>query len=163
MLCSLVFFDIMGAIINHLALNYPVQQLSVFRNLFGMIPTMILIGVWDYRSQGWQVFRIRRWKLVLIRGVVTSLAQFSFYLSLTRLEFATASTIGFATPFVVAGLSVLMLKQRVGLHCWSAVFLGFSGIVMVMRPGTDVFSWHTLLPLLAACGYGFTIVTAQMF
>ena len=60
------------------------------------------------------------------------------------------------------GLSVILLKEQVGIWRWSAVAMGFVGIILVMRPGSEVFSWYAVLPLGAAAGYALSAVTVRL-
>ena len=92
LLAAIVFFDLMGAIIKHLGEIYPVQQLSMLRNLFGLVPSLMLLYFSPVWHQAGKPILIRQWKLGLIRGVFIAVAQFCFYLSLIHMEFATAST-----------------------------------------------------------------------
>ena len=79
------------------------------------------------------------------------------------MEFATASTLAFAGPLFITALSVPILGHRVGLIRWVAVVVGFIGIVMVMRPGNDVFELVAILPVIAAFGYGLSSVLVRLF
>ena len=162
-LLAILLFDVMGAIIKHLGEHYPAQQLSMFRNLFGLIPSLLVL----YYSQNWhdagRPLAIRRWKLALVRGGFAALAQLCFYLSLIHMEFATATTLAFAGPLFVTSLSVPVLGHRVGLWRWLAVLIGFVGVVLVMRPTSDGFDWYAVLPLGAAFGYASISVTSRLF
>ncbi len=153
----------MGAIIKHLGEQYPAQQLSMFRNLFGLIPSLLVL----YYSQSWhdagRPLAIGQWKLALLRGGFVALAQLCFYLSLIHMEFAIATTMAFAGPLFVTALSVPVLGHQVGLWRWLAVLIGFVGVVLVMRPTSDSFDWYAVLPLGAAFGYAGTSVTARLF
>ncbi|WP_282607028.1 DMT family transporter [Pelagibius sp. Alg239-R121] len=162
-LMAIMLYDIMGAIIKHLSQHYPSQQLSMLRNVFGLIPTLAIL----FWSQSWvQAGRpmvIRQWKFALARGGLGAFAQISFYLALFHLEFATATTIVFAGPLFITALSIPLLGHRVGLWRWLAVLIGFTGVLLVMRPTADSFTWHAILPLCAAFGYASISVTAQLF
>ncbi len=162
-LLAIFLFDVMGAIIKHLGGRYPTQQLSMLRNLFGLVPGIVVLA-WskDWRAMGRPLI-IRQWRLALLRGGFVVLAQFCFYLSLVHLEFATASTIGFSGPLFITALSVPILGLRVGMWRWLAVGLGFLGVMLVMRPGSEVFNWYALLPLGAAVGYACISITARLF
>lgn len=163
MLMAILFYDVMGAIIKHLSQNYPSQQLSMFRNLFGLIPTLLVL----FWSRGWvqagKPIVIRQWKLALARGGLGAFAQVSFYLALFHLEFATATTILFAGPLFITALSIPLLGHRVGAWRWLAVLIGFTGVLLVMRPPSQTFSWYAVLPLCAAFGYASISVTARLF
>lgn len=162
-LMATMLYDIMGAIIKHLSQQYPTQQLSMFRNLFGLIPTLIIL----FWSQSWiqsgRPIVIRQWKLALARGGLGVFAQISFYLALFHLEFATATTIVFAGPLFITALSIPLLGHRVGLWRWLAVLIGFTGVMLVMRPTAQSFNWYAILPLCAAFGYASISVTARLF
>ena len=152
----------MAAIVKHLGDDYPAQQLAALRNLLGLVPTLIvLLTSREWHEQGKPV-RIVQWKIAFSRGLFVAVAQFCFYTSLVHLEFATASTLAFAGPMFVTALSVPLLRERVGSWRWSAVLIGFSGVVLVMRPGSDLFTPYALLPLGAALGYALSAVTVRL-
>lgn len=163
MLTSIMLYDVMGAIIKHLSQHYPTPQLAMFRNFFGLIPTLLIL----FWSQNWiqagRPVAIRQWKLALARGGLGACAQISFYLALTHMEFATATTIAFAGPLFITALSIPLLGHRIGIWRWLAVLIGFTGVMLVMRPATEDFTWHAILPLGAALGFAGTSVTAQLF
>ncbi len=162
LLAAIFLFDCMGAIIKHLGASYPPQQLSMLRNLFGFLPSLILIVASKrWHAEGRQL-SFPQWKTALARGGFITLAQYSFYLSLVHLPFATASAIAFAGPMFVTALSVPVLGHKVGAWRWLAVMVGFAGILMVVRPGAGVFSWYALLPLCAAFGYASSSVVVRL-
>lgn len=161
-LLGILLLDIMAVFIRILAETYPPQELAVFRNIFGMVPSIILLFGTAAWHQAGRPLRIRQWRLALMRGVFVTGAQFCFYLGLTKLEFATVSTLAFAGPMIVTALSVPVLGERVGLWRWAAVLTGFGGVVMVMGPGTDVFTLWAILPLGAALGYASASVAVRL-
>ena len=162
-LLAILLFDIMGAIIKFLGDRYSPQQLSVFRNLFGLVPSFLVL----WYSKSWQdagrPLAIERWKLALLRGLFVTGAQYCFYLALTKMEFATATAIAFSGPLFVSALSVPLLGLQVGLVRWVAVFAGFAGVILVMQPASDVFNWYAVLPVIAAFGYACNSVSAKLF
>ena len=161
-LLGVFLLDSMGAVIKHLGTRYPAQELSAFRNLFGMVPSiLVLVLSAEWRAAG-RPWRIGPWRLALARGLMVTAAQFCFYTAILNLEFATAVTLVFAQPLLSTGLSVILLKEQVGIWRWSAVAMGFVGIILVMRPGSEVFSWYAVLPLGAAAGYALSAVTVRL-
>ncbi len=162
-LLAILLFDIMGAIIKHLGERYPAPQMSMFRNLFGLLPT-VLILLWsrEWNDAGRPVV-MRQWKLGLIRGCFVVLAQLFYYMALTHMEFATVTTLAFAGPLFITALSIPILGHRVGLWCWLAVLIGFTGVVLVMQPNAESFTWLAILPLVAAFGYSCLSVSAKLF
>jgi len=161
-LLAMFLFDVMGAIVKFMGATYPPQQLSVFRNFFGFFPSLfVLFLAQDWHAAGRPLY-IRQWRLGLARGGFVGLSQFCLYLSYTKLEFATASTLAFSSPFFITVLSVPILKLKVGAMRWLAVVVGFVGIVLIMRPGSEVFSLYALLPVGAAVGYAAASVAVRL-
>ena len=66
------------------------------------------------------------------------------------MEFATASTLTFSSTFFIVILSIFFLGDKVGIYRWSAVIIGFIGVVMIMRPNSSIFSYYSILPILVA-------------
>ena len=97
------------------------------------------------------------------RGLSIVFAQGCFYLSIMNLEYATAATLVFATPIFLTALSVPLLGNMVGPWRWFAVLFGFLGIVIIVKPGSDIFSVYALLPVGAAFGYALSSVLVKLF
>jgi len=162
-LAGIFLLDLMGLIIKHLSGAYGAAELSAYRNLFGMVPSLTFLWLSARWQEGGRRLRIRQWPLAWLRGGFVTLAQFLFYLSLARMEFATTSTIVFSMALFITAFSVPLLGERVGGFRWAAVVVGFAGVVMVMGPGSGGASYDALLPLGAAILYALTSVTARLF
>jgi len=162
-LLAILLFDFQGVIIKFLGDRYPVQQLAGFRNVFGLIPSIIVLllsSEWHARGR---LLKIRQWRLGLLRGLFIAMAQYCFYLSITKMELATATTLAYISPVLITLLSIPILKHQVGLWRWLAVIVGFAGVVMIMGPGTTIFTPYSLLPVGAAFGYSLSTVCVRLF
>ncbi len=161
-LIAIALFDVMAAIIKFMGAAYSPQQLSMFRCFFGVFPAIALLFISrDWHRSG-RPIKMRQWPLGLLRGFFVAGAQFCYYTSLVHMEFALAATLTFAGPLFVTGLSVPILKTKVGMWRWIAVVIGFTGLIMIMQPGTDVFTFYLLLPLCAAFGYASSSVSVRL-
>ncbi|MEH6631746.1 MAG: DMT family transporter [Halopseudomonas aestusnigri] len=162
MILAVFLFDAQGAIIKHMGSRYPVQQIAFIRNVFGLVPSIIML----YLSRDWhrtgRSLSVSQWKIAMGRGLVLTVAQFCLYTSLVKLEFATASALAFAGPFFVTTLSIPILGHRVSIWQWTAVIMGFAGILMIVRPGSDLFTPWALLPVIAALAYAMSSVMVRL-
>ena len=153
----------MGIAIKYLRSDYPAAQLSVFRNLFGMIPCFIAL----YFSQDWhdngKKFIIKQWRLGLFRGVFVSVAQLCLYTSYLYIPFALVATMEYTGPMMVTLLAIPLLGEKFGWYKSLAVLSGFIGILFIMEPWSENFNIIILLPILAALGYSLARVTALNF
>jgi RarD protein len=162
-LLAILLFGLQGVIVKILGERYPVQQLAGFRNVFGLIPSLIVLVLsseWHARGR---LLKIRQWRLGLLRGLLIAMAQYCFYLSITKMELATASTLTYISPVLITLLSIPILKHEVGLWRWLAVIVGFVGVVLIMGPGTGIFTPYSLLPIGAAFGYSLSTVCVRLF
>ena len=161
-LLALFLFDLQGVIVKHLGDRYAVQQLASFRNVFGLIPSLlVLVASREWHNRG-RILWIRQWRLGLARGLSIAAAQFCFYLAITRMELATASTLTFIGPVFITLLSIPILKHRVGAWRLLAVLTGFCGVLLIMSPGSEIFTPYSLLPLGAALGYSLSTVCVRL-
>jgi drug/metabolite transporter (DMT)-like permease len=162
LLLAILLFDLQGVIIKHLGERYPVQQLASFRNLFGLIPSLLVLLLSREWHAGGRKLGIRQWRLGLVRGLFIAAAQFCFYLSITKMELATASTLTYISPVMITMLSVPILGHQVGIWRWLAVLIGFLGVLVIMAPGSEVFTPYSLLPIGAALGYSLSTVCVRL-
>jgi len=160
---AIFLFDLQGAFIKLLGQRYPVPQIMVFRNLFGLLPSiLVLVYSVAWKEQG-RPLVIGNWPLALARGFLLVVAQMSMYFSLTQLELATVTTLAFAGPVFITVLSIPMFGHRVGWIRGSAVVCGFLGVIMVMQPGAESFTLMLLLPVVAAFFYALISLTSRYF
>lgn len=161
-LLALVFFDLMGLVIKFLSPSYSAAELSVYRNIFGTIPAVIALWSSPAWHRGGRRIKVRQWVLICSRGLIVTFAQFMFYLSLGRIAFASATTISYSGALFMTGFAVILLGERVGVIRWTAVLVGFVGVLMVVGPGRETFTLDSLLPLGAAALYALVGVSARL-
>ena len=91
--------------------------------------------------------------LQIARGLIPIIAGGAVVLALRVMPLADATALMFASPLMLTALAVPLLKERVGLHRWSAVIIGFVGVLIIVRPGGGTMQWAALLPLITAFVY----------
>ena len=162
-LSGLFLLDCMGIAIKYLRADYPAAQLSVFRNLFGMIPCFIaLYFSKEWHDKGRKVV-IKRWRFGLARGLIMSFAQLCLYTSYLYLPYALVATMEYTGPMMITLLAIPLLGEKFGWYKSLAVLTGFIGIIFIMQPWSESFNLYMLLPVMAAFGYSLARVTALNF
>jgi drug/metabolite transporter (DMT)-like permease len=101
--------------------------------------------------------------LQFARGLLLALATLLFFTSLSVLPLADANAIGFAMPLFVAALAVPMLGERLEAARLTAILVGLAGALIIVRPGSDLFTPYALLPLgMAVCNALYQILTRML-
>ena len=97
-----------------------------------------------------RLLRTNKLSLQIIRPSFLIFSISSLFLGLTYLPIAEATAIGFVAPLFITALSVPILKEKVGIHRWSAVVIGFLGVIIIVRPDTEFWHIASIMPLLGA-------------
>ena len=109
------------------------------------------------------LFKVKNPVLVIGRGILLLLCTALFFTAIGYIGLAEANSIMFISPFFVVVLSIPILGEKVGLRRWSAVALGFIGILIVLRPGFQEIHWAYLLIIGVAFFFAlFTILTRTL-
>ncbi len=143
-------FSIIDMLFKFLSSGYPLYEVVFIRSAIALV---LLLLVLVPLAGGYHTLRTQVPRLHLIRSLLVLGGNITFFTGLAVLPLADAVAIGFATPLVVTILSVLILGEHVGPWRWSAVGIGFAGVLIIMQPGSGSFQWAAFLPLIGACGY----------
>ena len=165
LVCLLAYlcFDLMSVHVRILSARYSPQELSVYRNVLGVLPSILLLMYTRELSFDIKDYKIKKWKLAFGRGLLVALAQLLFYTALADLELATVSALGQTNAIFIVLIAVIFYREKVGLWRWSAVIIGFGGAVWIMQPGSNMFTWTAALPIGAAFCYAASMVTLRSF
>ena len=150
----------MDALAKFLGEGYPVLQLVFLRSLIAL---PLLLAIAWFSEAGFAGLRTRRPWVHVARAVLVALAIFTFYTALTYLPLAEVTAIAFAAPLIMTALSRPLLGEHVGWRRWSAVLVGFLGVLIVVKPGTAAFQPAALIALAAALLYALMLMTARKF
>ena len=129
--------------------NYSVFQILAIRGLFNLT---VLFG-WLFTHGGWTSLKTRQYGGHGLRIVLGLMAPLLFFLSLKKMPLADATVIFFISPFVMTALSVPLFKEKVGIHRWGAIFLGFTGVLIVMQPTSGILEIEAFMVLGASLSY----------
>nr|WP_319947239.1 DMT family transporter [uncultured Shimia sp.] len=151
-LLATFFFSLNDAMVKLLSGGYALHQIVLIRSIIALV---ILLAVVVPMNGGFGVMRTRRLGMHLLRGCCVVFANMTFFLGLSVLPLADAVAVFFISPLFITALSVVLLKETVGILRWSAVGLGMLGVLVMVRPGGDSFEPALLLPVFAAVAYAF--------
>jgi drug/metabolite transporter (DMT)-like permease len=152
-------FSLLDTIQKTLIIYYSVFQILFIKYFF----TFFLSFIESKRKKNSKFYSTTNWKLQLLRSLLSILESGCFILAFRYLSLADAHSIGALTPIVVVVLSYIFLREKISPRIWFAVFIGFIGVLIVMRPGLTVFDPASLIPLAAAFFLGlYQIVTRKV-
>ena len=157
-LTSTVFLGISDVTAKYLSGTLPSIEIAWIRFvLFAlvMVPAM-LPGTPLY------ALRTERPGFQLFRGAALLASSLLFISGLRFLPIAEASATGFVAPLFVTALSILFLRERVGLRRWLATAVGLIGVLIILRPGTSAFHPAAIFPLLSALAWAGTLIMTRM-
>ncbi len=148
-LVAIAFATSQDAIVKAMSGGYPTWETVFFRGLFAL-PVFIVWLVWA-KVPLWPL--PQHWRLVLLRSVILFSAYMAFALAIATLPLANAVAIYFTMPFFVCALSGWFLGEAVPGYRWAAIFMGFMGVLISVRPGSETFQPASVLALYSALGY----------
>lgn len=127
MLGATALFTLMSALIKGLSAEIHFIETMFFRSAFAL-PVVVAIA---FRGRGWGALRTRRFPAHGVRAFTGTMAQGCSFYALTVLPLAEQTALTYTTPLFVTLLSIPFLGEKVGIHRWSAVLLGFAGILVI--------------------------------
>jgi drug/metabolite transporter (DMT)-like permease len=157
MVASTVLFATTAALAKWLAAFYPVGEVMFFRSFSSLVVCSALV----LPLTGLSVFSTKRPRDHLARGLSQSISQTLTVLAVSMMPLAGAIAINFSAPLWAALLSVLWLKEEAGPARWTALLIGFVGVLIVTHPGSDSLQVGALFALGNAIMYGSVTVAVR--
>jgi len=143
MVLSTVMFAGVNAIVKWEVALYPVGEVAFFRSAFAFFAVCGLI----LPRTGLAVLRTNRYREHLQRGLSQFGSMTCMFLAFRALSLGSAIAISFSAPLFTTLLSILILKEKVGLHRWSALIVGFIGVLVVTHPGAGTLTMGAFFAL----------------
>ncbi len=141
MMLATSLLPVMNGLVKILSADYPTEQIIWARTASHLVFVLLLFGP----GIGWRIFRSVRLKAQIGRSLVLLCSTTCFFSGVKFMPLAEASSVSFASPFIVALLAVPLLGEKLSLVRLAAVAVGFLGVLVVVRPGSEVFNWASLL------------------
>lgn len=134
-LASALLFALLSALVRYLGESIPLGQQVFFRSAFAVVP-VVLIYAW--RQELHHALHTRRPLGHVGRGLISVAGMFLNFAALARLPLSDATAISFAAPLITVAFAAMFLGERVRIYRWSAVGVGFTGIVVMLWPYLDL-------------------------
>jgi drug/metabolite transporter (DMT)-like permease len=132
---SALIFAVMAALVRYLGAGYPVGQVVFYRSAFAIVPVVV---IYAWRRELEAAIRIGRPFGHAGRGLTAIGGMFCNFSALARLPIVDATAISFAAPLITVAMAALLLKERVRIYRWSAVVVGFLGVLVMLLPHLDL-------------------------
>ena len=151
-------FSLLDTIQKTLIIYYSVFQLLFIKYCF----TLCLSFIESRRKKNYKFYLTNNLKLQILRSFLSILESACFVLAFRYLSLADAHSIGGLTPIIVVIFSSIFLREKITPKIWLAIFMGFIGVLVIMRPGLSIFDPKSLIPLSAALFLGlYQVVTRK--
>ncbi|MBL8702246.1 MAG: DMT family transporter [Alphaproteobacteria bacterium] len=157
MLAAFVTVAIGDSLAKLLITDLPIAQFLLLRST----AVLLLLMPFFLRQGGLVVFHTRRLDLHVWRCVLNGISLVLFFIALRQLELATLFAIGFVGPLFMTAISVPLLGEKVGIHRWAAIAVGFAGALVIIRPGADGFQAVALLAVASTCLWSTSMVIVR--
>lgn len=158
MLVAVFLFGVNSATGKWLVAKYPIGEFLVLRSAM----TLLLLAPFVWRAGTAALIRAPRPGLQILRIALASAEVAMFFWAVSQMPLADTQTFYLAGPIYVTALSVLLLGERVGWRRWSAVLVGFTGVVIALRPSSASFTLPALIALGGSILYAFLMITTRM-
>ena len=139
-------FSLLDAVQKTAIIYHSVFQLLFIKYCF----VLILSFIESRRKKNFSFYKSSNIKIQILRSILSIVESGCFILSFKYLSLADVHSIASLTPVLVVVLSAIILREHVSLKTWIAIFVGFIGVIIIMRPGLSIFDPKSFLPLLGA-------------
>ena len=154
-----IMLPFMDAIAKYLSSSLPFFQITWARYFFTVFLVLPVMFIFFKDQIKWT----ENPKLQFYRGLTLFFANICFFYSISIISMAKALTLAFVAPLITTTLSPLFLGEKVGIRRWSAVIVGFIGILIVIRPGFIEFNLASLSAVGTGIFYGiYLIITRKL-
>ena len=137
--------------------NYHVMQVTFLRS--GI--SLLIIGGAGYLVRGKDGFKTQYWKWHILRTVLMTISSITFFVALSLIPLVNCMVIVFISPIIMTALSGPFLGEVVGKWRWSAVLIGFVGILLILQPTAGFIDLGTIYAFIAVVTYALFSLTSR--
>ena len=136
---------------------------SIFQLLFIKYLFIFFLSLFESkRKKNIKIYKSKNFKLQILRSLLSIIESGCFVLAFKYLSLANAHSVGALAPVIVVALSSIFLKEKITIKTWFAIFIGFVGVLIILRPTSSIFDIKSTIPLVAAFFLGlYQIITKK--
>ena len=154
---SAFMFAIMGVLVRMASASLPNEMIVFLRNFFALvfvIPIVIMRG-------GLPEIRTRKPLLHVLRCAAGLTAMYCYFFALAHMKLAEAVLLSYTSPLFIPLIALVWLREPVTRKTRAAVFIGFIGVVFILKPGLGIFQAVSIIALLAGMSVSLAMVTIR--
>ncbi|MEB3217705.1 MAG: DMT family transporter [Nostocales cyanobacterium 94392] len=144
-----------GAIIKLASDGLPNEMIVFFRNLFGLLSLMPI-----FAREGTAIIHTKKLHLHLLRGLCGVTAMYCLFYVMAKLQLANAMLLKSTIPIFIPLVAFSWLKEKISVVARVAIAIGFGGVFLVLKPGSD-FDWVMLIGLISSAFASISMVTIR--
>jgi drug/metabolite transporter (DMT)-like permease len=152
-----MMLPVMDGFAKHLSADLPVLQITWARYFFTVAFTLPVMFFFYKKQLVWS----DKPKLQILRGLILLSANICFFYAISKIPLAKALTLAFVAPLIVTAFSPMLLGEKVGVRRWTAVIIGFTGSLVVIRPGFLEINLASFAALGTGIMYGFYLIITR--
>lgn len=153
---SVLFFVLMSVCIKATGDHIPLFQVVFFRNFFALLPLIFFIYFLKLNFSS-----INNYKLHIARAFIGITAMSLFFISIRYVPLVEMQTISYSSVFFISILSIFFLDEKIGYRRIIAIFIGFIGVLIILKPSTELFSNYSVLPLIASLFLSMAVIVLK--
>ena len=154
---GMLFFIIQDTLIKLTVNDLSLLQILVFRATVG---TIILVCYLIYKKQN-IVFKSAHPYVAVFRGFFFFIGFLLFFISLSKISLAEATSLFFVSPFFITILSYFILNNKIGINRIFSIIVGFSGTLLIIKPSFDEINIYMIFPIFTALTYSISMLLAR--
>jgi len=144
-------------------IKFVYEEVALYELYFGRTFTALILLTCYLKFSKQKIILKTHYHLLTVVRVIFFFFGFSFvYISLTFMSLAEANALFFSSPFFISILATIFLKEKVGIRRWSAIFIGFIGVFIVLNPNFNNFNYMKLAPVICALCYSISMTITKV-
>ncbi len=157
LLIGVILIFTQDVLIKYTIFDASLMQILVCRGFIGFL---LLAAYLTYKKQP-VIFRSAHPYIAIFRGSTFFFGFTMFFISLSQISLAEATSLFFVSPFFMTIFSYFILKKKFGINRLFSILIGFSGTILIIKPSFNNVNIYMLFPIIAACSYSLSMVLAK--